>query len=408
MLIKGELLAPAGDFECLDAALYFGADAVYIGGEFMQLRAKAAAFSLADIEKAATLCREKGKKLYVTVNSFANNQEIAKLFDYGKALNDAGVDAAIVSDIGALDALKKGCPDLEIHISTQANCMNYGSANVYYNMGAKRIVLARELTLSDIAEIRANTNKQLELETFVHGAMCMAYSGRCLISSYLTGRSGNRGDCAQSCRWSYGLVEQKRPDEMFTVEESENGMAILSSEDLNCLSFLDKIANAGVVSFKIEGRMKSRFYVASTVNAYRKRMDGVGEVDDLQKELSSLSHRPYSNGFYLGERGKYVENVNGYIRDCTVAALVTEDMQDGKVTVMQRNYFKKGDRLEVVSPNSIGESFVCDLIINKNGDVCDKANKATETVTLSCDIPLKKGDFLRTRQTEYDKDRAVW
>ncbi len=400
-MIKGELLAPAGDFECLDAALNFGADAVYIGGEFMQLRAKAASFSMENIKKAATLCHDKGKKLYVTVNSFATNSEISKLSDYAKRLDEAGVDAAIVSDIGALDSLKKGCPNLEIHISTQANCMNYSSANVYYNMGAKRVVLARELTLEDIAEIRQNTSKQLELESFVHGAMCMAYSGRCLISSYLTGRSGNRGDCAQSCRWSYNLVEQKRPEECFTVEESENGMAILSSEDLNCLSFIDKIANAGVSSFKIEGRMKSRFYVATTVNAYRKRLDGIGEVDQLQRELSSLSHRPYSTGFYLGDRGKYVDNVNGYIRDCTVAGLVVEDMKDGKVKVMQRNYFKKGDILEVVSPLSLGEQFVCDLIIGAKGEVREKANIATELVTLSCDLPLKKGDFLRTRQEEF-------
>ena len=269
-----ELLMPSGDMECVEAAIKYGADAVYLGGPFMQMRAEHVGFGLEDVANACNMLHQAEKKLYVTVNCFANNDEIPLLGDYAKELNDIGVDAIIVSDIGAIAEIKSACPDIEIHLSTQANCMNYKAAEVYYNMGVKRIVLARELSLEQIAKIAANKPKDLELEAFIHGAMCMSYSGRCMLSAFLAGRSGNRGECAQACRWNYYLMEEQRPGEYIPVVESERGMTILSSKELCCVDILDKLAEAGVVSFKVEGRMRTPFYVGTVANAYRSLMDG--------------------------------------------------------------------------------------------------------------------------------------
>ena len=248
-----ELLAPAGDMECLRAALRFGADAVYVGGPRLQLRAGKVGFGMDALGEAAREVHRLGRKLYVTVNAFPTNREIEALGDYAQALFDVGADGAIVADLGAVATMRRAAPALPIHISTQANCLNYAAARVYHDMGATRVVLGREMTLEQIAELRAKTPADLELEAFVHGAMCMAYSGRCMISAYLTGRSANRGACTQSCRWSYHLMEEKRPGEFFPVEEDEDGTTILSSCDLNCLDFLDRIMAAGVTSFKLEG-----------------------------------------------------------------------------------------------------------------------------------------------------------
>ncbi|MBQ6164081.1 MAG: U32 family peptidase [Clostridia bacterium] len=395
-MLKTELLAPAGDPECIEAALRFGADAVYLGGEILQLRAQKAAFDRAGIRRASETVHAAGKKLYVTVNCFMRTDEIPALSEYGRFLHDAGVDAAIVSDIGAVDVLKKNVPDLPIHISTQANCRNAAAANVYYNMGAERVVLAREMSLDEIAELRAGTPKALELESFVHGAMCMAYSGRCLISSYMNGRSGNRGECTQPCRWNYYLVEQIRPGEYFEVEENGETSAILSSHDLNCIDFIDRIADAGVSSFKIEGRMKTAYYVATVVNAYRRRLDGSTELDALQKELSSVSHRPFSSGFYFGETVKNHFNDGAYRSDCLFAGVVV-GKTDGGVLVQQRNRFRRGDELEVLSPDSFGASFRVGEMFSPEGEPIEDAKLVAQIVTVKTDMALSVGDFLRIR-----------
>ena len=324
-----ELLCPAGDMECLRAALRFGADAVYVGGPQLQLRAANAGFSMDALAQAVKETHALGRRLYVTVNAFPTNDELEALDDYAQGLFALGVDAAIVADLGAVAVMRKAAPNLPIHISTQANCLNWAAATAWYELGASRVVLAREMTLEQIGQLRAHTPVALELEAFVHGAMCMAWSGRCMISAYLTGRSANRGGCTQSCRWRYHLVEEKRPGEFFPVEEDDRGTTILSSHDLNCLDFLDQIAAAGVTSFKIEGRMKSPYYVATVTNAYRQRLDGLANgpassefLALLQRELDAVSHRTYASGFYFGQMRRHAPDDGVYRQDCVFAGVV--------------------------------------------------------------------------------------
>lgn len=393
---KPEILAPAGDMECLETAIRFGADAVYCGGDFMQLRSAKVGFTRDNLRSAAEYVHSHGKKLYVTVNCFAKNDELPLLRDYAKFLYDAGADAAIISDIGALSVMKESCPELTAHISTQANCMNYASANAYYNMGASRVVLAREMSIPEIADLRANTPRELEIEAFVHGAMCMSYSGRCLISSYMNNRSGNRGECTQPCRWNYYLMEQKRPNEFFEVIEDSGTTAILSSMDMNCISFLDKLTEAGVMSFKIEGRMKTPYYVATVVNAYRRAVDGYSDTAVLENELNSISHRPYSSGFYFGELKKNTFNDGLYHADAKFIGIV-KSYRDGEAEIEQRNAFSVGDRLEILSPYSIGESFVVESISDSLGERVETAKLVQEIVKVNVPQELREGDILRRK-----------
>lgn len=393
-----ELLSPAGDLECIDAALYFGADAVYVGGRIMQLRAASAAMTDEALNEAVRRVHEKGRKIYVTVNCFADNGDIDLVGAYAKELYDINVDAVIVSDIGVLAEVKKHAPDLEVHISTQANCQNFMAARVYYDLGAKRIVLARELSIEDIAELRARTPKELELEAFVHGAMCMAYSGRCIISSFLTGRSGNKGECAQPCRWQYSLVEKKRPEQSFDIEEEGEYTAILSSHDLCAIEFLDKLTEAGVSSFKIEGRMKTPYYVATVTDSYRKAIDRTYPINGLREQLDCISHRPYSSGFYFGEMKKNHYNDGEYRRTCDFAGVVLEDTNsEGLTLVEQRNYFKKGDTLELLSPHSLNVKLNVNEIIDSEGTSRETAHLVKERVLVNLGAELKKGDILRRR-----------
>ncbi len=394
---KPELLAPAGDMNCLRAAARFGADAVYIGGPLLQLRAEKSAFSEADIDSAAKLLHSMGKKLYVTVNSFTKNYEIEPLKAYARTLYSLGVDAVIVSDLGAVRTIKQAEPRLEVHISTQANCCNYASALAYYEMGASRIVIARELSIDEIAEMHAKIPEKLELEAFVHGAMCMAYSGRCLISSYMNGRSGNRGECTQPCRWEYYLVERNRPNEYMKLEEYPDHSALLSSHDMKAISFLDKLEAAGIDSYKIEGRMKTEYYVSHVVNAYRRAIDKTAPMELLEDELNAISHRPYNSGFYFGELVHNHKNDGLYHWDCTFAGVALEDCKNGKLLIQQRNYFKLGDTVEVVSPDSFGMKFTATKIVNEKGEECESACHPQEILTLDCDADVKKGDILRIR-----------
>lgn len=392
-----ELLCPAGSFESLKTALHFGADAVYIGGPFMQLRAENAAFSYDDVITAVDIAHSRGKKLYVTVNCFATNDEIDRLADYAKFLFNAKVDAVIVSDLGSVVTIKDAAPELPVHISTQANIQNYKTAEVFYNMGAERVVLGREMTLAEIAELRAKTPKELEIECFVHGAMCMSYSGRCLISSYLTGKSGNHGDCTQPCRWMYNIVEEKRPEQHFTVIEEKGTSAILSSHDLCCIDFLEEIAKVGVISFKIEGRMKSPYYVATVTNAYRQRMNGTADLETLKAELECASHRPYSTGFYFGDL-KYNHSNDGlYRQSCKFIGIVHGEEENGRYNIEMRNRFSVGDTLEILSPYSSGKSFTVTSIIDKNGDERQTAHLPQEILSVACPEKLHDGDLLRIR-----------
>ncbi|MBQ5667211.1 MAG: U32 family peptidase, partial [Oscillospiraceae bacterium] len=385
--------------ECLETAVHFGADAVYIGGPLLQLRADNVGFDREGIAEAVKYCHEHGVKLYVTVNCFAKNEEIDAAEDYAKYLHSVGVDAVIVSDIGLIAKIHESAPELEIHVSTQANCQNYNSANVYWAMGAKRVVLGREMTLDEIIEFRKRIPEEMEIEAFVHGAMCMSYSGRCMISSYLVNRSGNRGGCAQPCRWNYHLVEMKRPNEFFQVVEDEKGTAILSSHDMCAVGFLDKLEEAGICSYKIEGRMKTPFYVATAVNAYRHAIDGDVPMEVIERELDSISHRPYSSAFYFGEMKMSHGNSGAYIQKCTFIGKVL-DYSDGFVTIQQRNNFKPGDELEVVSPISTGEKFTVSKIFDEEGNEREDARLIQQILRLPCPIKLQKGDLLRKRIEE--------
>ncbi len=397
-----ELLAPAGDMERLETALRFGADAVYLGGPKLQLRAGSVGFSMETLKKGIDHAHALGRRVYVTVNAFANNREAECVGEYAKELKAIGADAAIVADLGVLTAIRRAAPSLDVHISTQANCTNYMTARAYHDLGATRVVLAREMTLAEIAELRAKTPASLEIEAFVHGAMCMSYSGRCMISAHLTGRSANRGVCTQSCRWKYHLVEETRPGEFFPVEEDEKGMTILSSRDMNALPFLDQLMAAGVTSFKIEGRMKSPYYVATVTNAYRKRIDQIlagaqtPTVEELQRELDAASHRPYSSGFYFGELKHMPSDDGAYLQDCTFVGVVRE-AKDGRVTFEQRNRFREGDVIEVLSPAGVGLSFPAREIRDQENIAVEWASRPTEVYSMACELPLQPGDILRIR-----------
>ena len=382
--------------EALRAALRFGADAVYLGGPLLQLRAKSAGFSFDDIAEACKLVHAKGKRLYVTVNALAKNDEIDLLPEYGNRLFDCGADAAIVSDPGVLTTLHKACPKLELHVSTQASCMNFASALVWYGLGAKRIVLARELTIDEIRALRKNIPDDLELEAFVHGAMCMAYSGRCLLSSAILGRSGNRGDCAQPCRWKYALVEETRPNQSFPIVEEGNASYILSSRDLNCVTLLPELIGAGVTSLKIEGRMKTEYYVGVVVNAYRRVLDGTMTVGEAQKELLTVSHRPYTTGFYHGELPQDHSNAGVYTQTHRFTGVVLA-CKNGVATVEQRNRFEAGDVLEVVSPVLRSATLPANEITDENGAPVSVANRVRQILRIRTDLPLAPGDLLRKR-----------
>ncbi len=401
---KLELLAPAGDLERLRAALRFGADAVYAGGPMLQLRAGTAGFTLDDLAQAVRETHARGRQLYVAVNAFPDNREIDALGDYSQALRDIGVDAVIVADLGAIAAIRRAAPQLKVHVSTQANCVNHAAARVYWDMGATRVGLAQEMTLEEIAELRARTPATLELEAFVHGAMCMAWSGRCMLSAYLTGRSANHGGCAQPCRWRYALMEETRPGEYYPVEEDEGGTTILSAFDLNCMDFLDQLVEAGVTSFKIEGRMKSPYYVATVTNAYRRRIDGILEgtstaesVAALQKELNAASHRAYGSGFYFGEMKRHAADDGVYRQDCTFVGTVRERLPGGRIRVEQRNRVCAGDEIEVLSPDYPGLKFTAAHLTDGSGKPIESAVVPMTLFDMDAPDEVQPGDLLRIR-----------
>ena len=344
-----ELLAPAGGIEQLRAAVRFGADAVYLASDRFGMRARAANFALADIPAAVEIAHAAGVKVHVTANILMEQGDLAALPDYFRALDAAGVDAFIIGDLGAAAIARRVAPRVALHVSTQASVANSEAARVWHSLGASRVVCAREMSLDDIARMREDMPADMEIEAFAHGAMCMAISGRCLISSYLTGRSGNRGHCTQPCRWSYTLEEEKRPGEHFPIEEDDRGTFIMNAKDMNMLAHLDALRAAGVDSIKIEGRNKKAFYVASVVNAYRQVLDGAPAAD-FAPELEAVSHRPYGTGFFFGE-AEQAPNYDGYEQQTMhVADVVASDAGTRTIVARCRNRFAEGEELEVLSP----------------------------------------------------------
>ena len=351
---KLELLSPAGDMERLKMSVLYGADAVYLAGTSFGMRSFAGNFSPEELPEAVKFAHEHGVKCHVTVNTMPRNDEVALLPDYLSQLDDAGVDALIVADLGAFMLAGKYAPHCERHISTQQSIANYECAQSWFDLGAKRVVLARECSLEEIRTIRQKVDPRLEIETFGHGGMCVSYSGRCLLSNYMTGRDSNRGACAQPCRYQYALMEEKRPGEYFPVEEDEKGTYILNSRDMCMIDHLDDLINVGLSSLKIEGRAKSAYYAAIVTGAYRHGLDDAWAGKPLdpvwRDEVEHVSHRPYSTGFYYGPPGQYYNN-SRYIREWQVVALVTDCDAEGNATMSLRNKFRTGDTVELVGPD---------------------------------------------------------
>ena len=368
---KPELLAPAGDMERLRMAVLYGADAVYLAGTSFGMRSFAGNFSPEELPQAVAWAHDHGVRVHVTVNTMPRNNEVIHLPAYLEQLQEAGVDALIMADMGAFSLAGKYAPSCERHVSTQASVANYVCANAWYDLGAKRVILARELSLGEIREIREKVPEDLELEAFVHGAMCVSYSGRCLLSNYMTGRDSNRGACAQPCRYQYYLMEEKRPDEYFPVFEDEKGTYILNSRDMCMIDHVEELMDAGLSSLKIEGRAKSAYYAAIVTGAYRHVIDDVAAgraVDPVWRdEVEHVSHRHYYTGFYFGQPGQYTENAR-YIREWQVVALVTDCTPDGMATLSLRNKFTAGDTLELVGPDTKPMTFTAPVMEDEAGE----------------------------------------
>ena len=407
LLQKPEVLAPAGDRERLEAALLYGADAVYLSGTRFGMRRAPANFTEEELRFAAKACHQAGKKMYVTCNVLPRNDEVDLLPAYLELLNDIGTDAIIAADPGVMMLAKRYAPQCDLHVSTQLGVVNHVTAQALYDMGASRVVLARELSLTEVAEICAKAPQGLEIEAFVHGAMCMAYSGRCMLSTYLTGRDGNHGDCAQPCRWGYYMVEPTRPNYPITVVEEEGETHLLNAYDLCMLEHIPELHRAGVHSFKIEGRAKAAFYVAGITNAYRQAVDGyfaAGCPENyvqpawLCEEPCKVSHRPYGTGFYFGMPGQNL-TTNAYIRDYQATAVVM-GYQDGRLILSQRNRFFAGDTLEVVMPGEPMFPLTVEALYNEEGEPIDCAPHPMMTVSVPYDRPLPLGCYLRRRCDE--------
>ena len=367
---KIELLAPAGDFERLEMALHYGADAVYLAGTQFGMRASAGNFTFPELSKATKLAHANGTAVHMTCNTLPREDELAQLPEFLEQAQDAGVDAFIIADLGVMEAAKKYAPKVSRHVSTQLGVINSATANVLFDMGADRVVLARETPMEDIRKIRANTPKELEIEAFVHGAMCVSFSGRCLLSNYLTGRDANRGACAQPCRWKYHLVEEKRPGEYFEISE-DKGTHIMNSRDMCMIEHIPELIDAGVTSFKIEGRMKSAYYAAAVTNAYRHAIDYALKGEALPKvwidELNKVSHRPYCTGFYYGDPGQHFAEAS-YFSDAYVCAVVENCADDGFAELTQRNRFCVGDMVELLTNEGEPISFAVTELWDENGE----------------------------------------
>lgn len=394
-----ELLSPAGNYEKFLTALHFGADAVYLAGQAFGLRAFAGNFSMEEIKSACKEAHSRGKKVYVTVNIVAKDEDFNGLKEYVQGLQDAGVDAVIVADVGIISFIRKNFPSLDVHVSTQANITNLASAQFFADMGVKRIVLARELNINQISAIASALKGRVEVECFVHGAMCISYSGRCLLSNYLAGRDANHGECVQACRWRYFIREQSREDEL-EVEEDERGTYFLNSKDLCMIRHLKALQDAGVASLKIEGRMKSSYYVACTTNAYRKAIDMLPKQagEEFVRELEKTSHRRFTTGFYFGEQDKEFRESSTPVQTHEFVGVV-QSCENGIATIEQRNFLQEGDEVEVLSPfdEIFNKTFKILNMKNMDGESIQKANVARMLFTCCCPLKLNEGDILRRK-----------
>ena len=405
-IVRPELLSPAGDMEKLSAALLYGADAVYFAGAEFGMRSASANFPC-DLARAVETCHAAGTRAYITVNSLPRNDEVTRLPAFLEDLEHIGADAAIVADVGVLSLVKKYAPSLRIHISTQTSIVNYAAAQAWHELGANRIVLARELSLSEIREIRDKTSPSLELEAFVHGSMCVSYSGRCLLSNYMAERDANRGRCAQPCRWKYRLMEELRPGEYMEIYEEDNGTYILNSKDLCMIEYIDKLSDAGIGSFKIEGRVKTAYYTAVITGAYRRAIshymenpDGYVCPDELYNEVCKVSHRQYYTGFYFGDNGAgqyYPDSL--YIREWDVAAVVESCDEEGNAVVIQKNRFTSGDYIELVVPLGKLIGFTADKLLDETFLPINAAPHPHMKVRMKLPIAVKPGTMLRKEKS---------
>lgn len=400
---KLELLCPAGDITRLKCAVDFGADAVYFAGTEFGMRAGAENFDAEKMAQGIEYAHSHGVRAHITVNTLMHPDEMERLPDFIAAARDAGADAFIVTDLGAMKMVRENAPNTEIHASVQMGVVNAETACVLHDMGAKRIVVARELTLDEISAIRAKTPKTLELEAFAHGAVCMSYSGRCLLSMYMTGRDANRGDCAQPCRWSYSLMEQKRQGELYDVTETDKGTYILNANDMCMAEHIADMANAGITSLKIEGRAKSHYYVAVTTNAYRGAINAYYTNSDaptpkwVMEELNKISHRTYSTGFYYGRTPNMQTYENGgYIRDYAVVAVV-DGYENGCVVATLKNKFFRGTELDCLEPGSAPFEVATDSLYDADGQMIDSAPHPMQIIKIPFEREIKKGALLRMK-----------
>ena len=410
---KPELLAPGGSLSKLKTAIDYGADAVYVGGEAFSLRVAAENFTLDELVQGLEYAHERDKKVYLTANILPHNKDLEEFSQYLDQISSLGFDGILVSDPGMFELVKTKCPHIPIHISTQANNVNYGSAAFWKNMGASRVVLAREMSFDEIAVIREK-NPDLELEAFIHGAMCISYSGRCLLSNYMTGRDSNKGACAHPCRWNYSLVEQTRPGEYFDIYENERGTFIFNSKDLCMIEHIPELVKSGITSLKLEGRVKTEYYVATVVGAYRREIDKYFKDPDNYKfdgselhELMNVSHRPYITGFYFGRpEGKaQVYGSNSYIRHYDLIGIVTDyDHKTGMMTISQRNRFFAGEEIEIISPGKPYFTQIVGEMYNDKGELITVAPHAAMTVTMKAQEPVVAGSMLRRGQIPEEGD----
>lgn len=403
-----ELLVPASSLEVLQVAVIFGADAVYIGGEAFGLRAKAKNFSKEDMSEGVRFAHEHGVKVYVTANILAHNQDLEGVRKYFEELREIGPDALIISDPGVYQIAKEVCPEIERHISTQANNTNYGTYQFWYQMGAKRVVTARELSLEEIREIRSRIPEDMEIETFIHGAMCISYSGRCLLSNYLTGRDSNQGACTHPCRWKYSVMEESRPGEYFPVYENERGTFIFNSKDLCMIEHIPDLINAGIDSFKIEGRMKTALYVATVARTYRKAIDDYLKDPALyeknmswyQEQISNCTYRQFTTGFFYGKptQEAQIYDNNTYIKEYTYLGIVGETNEEGKYCISQRNKFSVGEQIEVMKPNGDNIEVTVKSIQDEEGNQMESASHPKQILYIDLGIKLDRYDILRRKE----------
>ncbi|MDO5348363.1 MAG: U32 family peptidase [Lachnospiraceae bacterium] len=407
---KTELLIPAGSLEVLKTAVMYGADAVYIGGEAFGLRAKAKNFSNEEIREGIAFAHSRGVKVYITANILAHNDDLAGVEAYFQELKEIGPDALIISDPGVFAIARKTLPDMEIHISTQANNTNYGTYLFWWNQGAKRVVSARELSLEEIKEIRKHIPEEMEIESFIHGAMCISYSGRCLLSNYFAGRDANQGACTHPCRWKYAVVEETRPGEYMPVYENERGTFIFNSKDLCMIEHVPEMMEAGIDSFKIEGRMKTALYVATVARTYRKAIDDYQKDPALyqqnlewyKEEIGKCTYREFTTGFYFGKptHETQIYDNNTYVKNYTYLGTVEAVDDQGRCRIEQKNKFTVGERIEVMKPDGRNLEVPVKSIWNEDGEPQESAPHPKQILWVELDAPLEQYDILRRREPE--------